>query len=150
MPLLAAEGYFSGGTGHLPPRQGFGRGGASLGRSAALGARGRLLVGGACGRVVGEVLLQQPGRQFAGQGTDAVFSLAEGDGRFALSALEVEVEGGLGLLEPLAAEMLALLGGVRDLLAHGGLLGNGPGIKRIPVILSRRSSCKNGNGPIAG
>jgi hypothetical protein len=147
MPLFAAKGYFPGGAGQLPPRQGLVWAGASLGGPAALGAKGWLLVGGTCGRVVGEVLLQQPGGQLACQGTDAILALAEGDGGLVLVALEREVEGGLGLLQPLAAEMLALLGGVRDVLAHDGLRGKGPGIKRTPIILSQRSSCNNGNGP---
>ena len=150
MPLLAVESYLARGAGQLPLGQGLAHGGASLGGSATFGARGRLLVRGSYGRIVGEVLFEQPSGQFACQGTDTVFSLVEGDGGLTLGAVKIEVEGSFGLLKPLTAEILALLGGVRDLFAHGDLLGRGPGIRRIPVILSRRCSCKNGNGPPSG
>ena len=65
MPLLAAQRYFPGVAGQLPPGKGSPWGGAPLAGRPHLGQEDRLVVGGTHGRVVGQVLLQQPGGQFA-------------------------------------------------------------------------------------
>jgi hypothetical protein len=121
MPLLAAQGDLPGGAGQLAPWQGFARRGKPAGGPAALGARRRLGVVGPHVRVKGEVLLQEPGGEFAVEGASAALTLGEGDEGRGLVAVEVEVEGGAGLLEPLLAEMLAVVAGAGGGCAHDGL-----------------------------
>ena len=96
----------------MPPGKGFPRRRASLGRPAALGAAGRLGVVGTHGRVSSQVLLQQPGGQFTGERADAALPLGEGDGHGGRFAVEIEVEGRIGLLEPLLAELFTAVAGV--------------------------------------
>jgi hypothetical protein len=58
------------------------------------------------GGVLGEMLLEQPGGQLAGQRAGAALALVERDESVLLVGVEHQLEGGLGLLEPLALEPL--------------------------------------------
>jgi hypothetical protein len=59
------------------------------------------------GGILGDVLLEQPGGELAGQRAGAALALVEGDEPVLLVGVEHQLEGGLGLLEPLALEALA-------------------------------------------
>jgi hypothetical protein len=59
------------------------------------------------GRVLGDVLLDEPGGELAGQRAGAALALVEGDESVLLIGVEHQLEGGLGLLEPLSLEPLA-------------------------------------------
>jgi hypothetical protein len=107
MPLLATQGYFARVAGELPPRQRFPRRGLPPSWPAALGTRDRLRVLGPHGRIVREVLLQQPGCQFPGESAGATFPLREGDGGRRRSAVEIEIKGRSGLLQPLPSALFA-------------------------------------------
>jgi hypothetical protein len=78
-----------------------------------------LLVGGSGGGVVAEVLLQEEGGQLAGEGAGALLALREGDGGLGEFGVEVEVEGGSGLLQPLRAEAFTIGWGQGRSRVHG-------------------------------
>jgi hypothetical protein len=59
------------------------------------------------GRVLGDVLLEEPGGPLAGQRAGPRLPLVEGDESVPLLGVEHQLEGGLGLLEPLPLEALA-------------------------------------------
>jgi hypothetical protein len=59
------------------------------------------------GRVLGDMLLDQPGGELAGQRAGAPFPLIEGDELILLIGIEHQLEDGLGLLEPLTPQALA-------------------------------------------
>jgi hypothetical protein len=59
------------------------------------------------GGVLGDVLLEEPGGELAGQRAGAALPLVEGDESVLLIGVEPQLEGGLGLLEPLSLEALA-------------------------------------------
>jgi hypothetical protein len=59
------------------------------------------------GGILGDVLLDQPGGELAGQRAGAALPLIEGDEPVLLVGVEHQLEGGLGLLEPLSLEALA-------------------------------------------
>jgi hypothetical protein len=59
------------------------------------------------GRVVRDVLLQEPGGQLSGKGAGAAFPLRERDRGWIRPAVEIEIEGGSRLFEPLLAELFA-------------------------------------------
>jgi hypothetical protein len=121
MPLLAAQGHFSGVAAELPSWQRRSRWGLPPSGSAAFGTRDGVGVIRPHGRVVREILLQEPGGQFPSEGTGTAFALREGDGRWLRSAVEIEIEGGSSLLEPLLPELFT--GGMRGLwlFVHGYL-----------------------------
>lgn len=121
MPLLTAHGYLAGLAVQLSPGQVLSRRTLPPRRSAAAGTGNGLAVIRPRSRVQGEILLQQPGRQFARQRADTPFALGEGDGRRLLAAVEVEIEGSSGLLEPLLAELFTGTVEGACLLVHGGL-----------------------------
>ncbi len=77
-----------------------------------------VVAGAGCGILV-EVLLQEEGRQLAGQQAGPFFPLAEGDRGFRLFGVEVEVEDGSGLLEPLLAEAFTVRRGRSGSRVHG-------------------------------
>ena len=113
MPLFTAQGHFASVAAELPSWERLSRWGLPPSRSAALGTRDWLSVIRPHGRVVREILLQEPGGQFPSEGTGTAFALREGDRRWLLAAVEIEVEGGARLLEPLLPELFA--GGIRGL-----------------------------------
>jgi hypothetical protein len=125
MPLFAPQSDFPGVAGELPPGKGFSRGSLSPRRPPALGTRDRLAVIGPHGWVVREILLQQPGGQFAGEGASAPFALGEGDRGRLLSAVEIEIESGLSLLQPLLSELFTGRGGDVRMFSHGWGPGKG-------------------------
>ena len=59
------------------------------------------------GWIIGEILLQEPGSQFPCERAGPTFPLHEGDGRWILAAVEIEIEGGSCLVKPLLAKWLA-------------------------------------------
>jgi hypothetical protein len=107
----------------LPQRQRLARGGAPLTGAAALRAGRRRFLGGPHGGIVGEVLLQQPGGQFLAQGGGPLLALGEGDQLCLFAGIKQEVEGGLGLLQPLLAKTFTKRIGGRGCWLHGGARG---------------------------
>jgi hypothetical protein len=59
------------------------------------------------GGILGDVLLEEPGGELAGERAGAPLPLIEGDEPVLLIGVEHQLEGGLGLLEPLSLEALA-------------------------------------------
>jgi hypothetical protein len=59
------------------------------------------------GGVLGDALLDEPGGELARQRAGALLPLVEGDESVLLIGVEHQLEGGLGLLEPLPLEALA-------------------------------------------
>jgi hypothetical protein len=59
------------------------------------------------GRILGDVPLDEPGGELAGQRAGAPVALVESDESVLLIGVEHQLEGGLGLLEPLSLEALA-------------------------------------------
>jgi len=66
-----------------------------------------LRVVGPHGWVISEVLFQEPGRQFPCERAGAIFPLRERDRRWLLVAVEIEIESGCCLLQPLLPELFA-------------------------------------------
>jgi hypothetical protein len=106
-----------------------------------------LLVGGSGGGILAEVLLQEEGCQLAGEGAGALLPLGEGDRGRILFGVEVEVEDGGSLLEPLLAEALTVSRGPRCSRVHGVHRGKGREAKATQIISPRRRSCNYGDGP---
>lgn len=119
MPLLAAEHDLPGVASERPPGQRVSGGRAPLGRPAALRAGRGSLVAGAGGGVLVEILLQEEGGQLAGEGAGALLALAESNRGLGLLGVEVEVEDGRGLLEPLRAEVVTISRAGRCSWVHG-------------------------------
>jgi WD40 repeat protein len=93
------------------------------------------------------VLFEEPGGQFASEGGDTGFALVEGDELRLLVVVEEEVEGGLGLLQPLRAEAFTLgrcQGGV-----HGAISGCPRKRTDAPAILPLNPPRRNGDAPDA-
>jgi hypothetical protein len=93
---------------------------------------------------VGDVLFEEPGNHFLGQGTGPFLALIEGNQLVLLVGIKHEFENGFGLLEPLLTETVA---------AGGAAVHESPSSAKARVaetqlaILPDRRSCKNGNGP---
>src|SRR5262245_10117319 len=147
VPLLAAQADLPGGAGERPPGQRLAGWRAPLGGPPALGAAGGLVVGGAGVGVVAEVFFEEEGRQFAGKRAGALLALGEGDGGLGLFGVEVEVEDGGSLLEPLLAEALTIGRGQDGAGVHALRRGKGEGVEATDSISPRRRSCNYGNGP---
>ena len=73
------------------------------------------------GWIIGEILLQEPGSQFPCERAGPTFPLHEGDGRWILAAVEIEIEGGSCLVKPLLAKLLAARRCGAWMLLHGCL-----------------------------
>ena len=93
--------------------------GAPLRRLATTRAGDRRVRGSNRG-ILGGVLLQQPGGQFARQGAGAGFALVESHQLVLLVGVEHEFKDGLGLLQPLLTETV-VCGGCG--VAHGSRRG---------------------------
>ena len=94
------------------------------------------------------MLFEEPGGQFASEGGDTGFALVEGDELRLLVVVEEEVEGGLGLLQPLRAEAFTLgrcQGGV-----HGAISGCPRKRTDAPAILPLNPPRRNGDAPNPG
>src|SRR5262245_7612174 len=73
------------------------------------------------------MLFEQPGGQFGGESQDALFALVEGDELFLLVIVEEEVEGGVGVGEPLLPQLFTTRRGSGCVLVHGGVRKGGSG-----------------------
>jgi hypothetical protein len=80
-----------------------------------------LAVVGSHGGIIGEILLQEPGRQFSGKGAGTTFPLREGDRGWTGAAVEIEIEGSCRLLEPLLSELVAGGSDIAWMFVHGCL-----------------------------
>ena len=107
-PLLPEQSHLPGQGGERPLLGGPFRGVDAPGRLAAPGAGRRGLVGGPGVGVGVGVLLQQPGAQVAAQLQGTPLPLVEGDEVGLVVGVEHQVEGGSGVGQPAAPQLLVL------------------------------------------
>lgn len=78
-----------------------------------------LWVGRPGGGIAVEILFEEEGREFAGESAGPLFALGEGNGRFGLLGVVVEVEDRGSLEQPLVAEALVIVGRKSRWGVHG-------------------------------